>query len=217
MLRKRTVFHKDAFEKTSEVRREKVLNVAVLEFAERGFAGTNINVIAEKAGISIGAMYSYFASKEDLFLSIVSRQLDLVEDVLAEIDVEQQFFDVIREMFVQVMEKTREYPYLSQIYLDITTQSMSSLSQRLMNQFEAGVSDFLLKVVEKGKARGDLPESVDANMLAYNIDNLLIIFQFSFSSEYYAERMRFFLGDERGNDTEYQINSMVNFIENCAK
>ncbi|WP_045825739.1 TetR/AcrR family transcriptional regulator [Teredinibacter turnerae] len=217
MLRKRTVFHKDAFEKTSEVRREKVLNVAVLEFAERGFAGTNINVIAEKAGISIGAMYSYFASKEDLFLSIVSRQLDLVEDVLAEIDVEQQFFDVIREMFVQVMEKTREYPYLSQIYLDITTQSMSSLSQRLMNQFEAGVSDFLLKVVEKGKARGDLPESVDANMLAYNIDNLLIIFQFSFSSEYYAERMRFFLGDERGNDTEYQINSMVKFIENCAK
>lgn len=217
MLRKRTVFHKDAFEKTSEIRREKVLNVAVLEFAERGFAGTNINVIAEKAGISIGAMYSYFASKEDLFLSIVSRQLDLVEDVLAEIDVEQQFFDVIREMFVQVMEKTREYPYLSQIYLDITTQSMSSLSQRLMNQFEAGVSDFLLKVVEKGKARGDLPESVDANMLAYNIDNLLIIFQFSFSSEYYAERMRFFLGDERGNDTEYQINSMVKFIENCAK
>lgn len=217
MLTKRTVFHKVAFEKTSEARRDKVLNVAILEFAERGYAGTNINVIAEKAGISIGAMYSYFASKEDLFLSIVSRQMDLLAEVLSQINIDQNFYAVIRDMFVQVMEKTREYPYLSQIYLDITTQSMSGLAQRLMNQFEAGVSEFLLKIVASAKERGDLPESVDGNMLAYNIDNLLIIFQFSFSSEYYRERMKVFLGEERGNDTEYLINSMMRFIENCAR
>ena len=42
-----------------------------------GDYATNINTMAEKANISIGSMYSYFASKEDLFLAIVDEGLAL--------------------------------------------------------------------------------------------------------------------------------------------
>lgn len=36
-------------------------------FAERGFAGVSREEIVERAGVTRGAMYHYFASKEDLF------------------------------------------------------------------------------------------------------------------------------------------------------
>ncbi len=36
-----------------------------------GFSAANINVMAKNAGISIGSMYNYFESKENLFLAVV--------------------------------------------------------------------------------------------------------------------------------------------------
>ena len=51
-------FHKDTFDKTTEDRRQMVLDVAIDEFAANGYNATSINDIAKKARISIGAMMS---------------------------------------------------------------------------------------------------------------------------------------------------------------
>ncbi|WP_108125144.1 TetR/AcrR family transcriptional regulator [Saccharospirillum mangrovi] len=206
------IFYKEAFAKTSEQRRKRVLDVAVREFAEKGFAGTNINVIADEAGISIGAMYSYFTSKEALFLTIVSQQFTVLTDTLNAIDVQQSFDQVIRELFRQVMVKTQEYRGLSQIFHNITTQSMAGVANKLSNQFEADVLNFLLAAIESAKARQEIPQDTDVRMLAFCIDNLLIMFQFSFSSDYYRERMRLFLGDERVADGEQLVDDIMRFI-----
>ena len=40
--------------------REKILNAAKREFLEKGFAGTNVRAIAEKAGVTTGALYNLF-------------------------------------------------------------------------------------------------------------------------------------------------------------
>ena len=72
-------FYKDAFEKTTSDRRQKVLEVAINEFAAKGYNATNINDIIRNSNISTGAMYSYFASKEDLFLTIVNNAYALLE------------------------------------------------------------------------------------------------------------------------------------------
>ncbi|MBL9018881.1 MAG: TetR/AcrR family transcriptional regulator [Myxococcales bacterium] len=50
-------------------------------FAERGYAGASIELIARAAQLSVGAIYLYFRSKEDLYVS-------LVEDTLTVFDVE---------------------------------------------------------------------------------------------------------------------------------
>ena len=57
--------HKDAFDRISEERRERILEVGTEEFSSKGYENANINVIAKNAGISIGLMYKYFATKED--------------------------------------------------------------------------------------------------------------------------------------------------------
>lgn len=51
--------------------REDILKVATEEFAERGFAGARVNVIAEKTNASKRMIYYYFESKEGLYAAVL--------------------------------------------------------------------------------------------------------------------------------------------------
>lgn len=64
-----------------QARRRRIQEAARTVFAERGYAGASIELIARAAQLSVGAIYLYFRSKEDLYVS-------LVEDALMVFDVE---------------------------------------------------------------------------------------------------------------------------------
>jgi AcrR family transcriptional regulator len=52
--------------------REQLLDAAAHTFARKGFAGASVEEIAESAGYTIGALYSNFGSKEQLFLELLT-------------------------------------------------------------------------------------------------------------------------------------------------
>ena len=55
--------------------REELLAAATRVFAARGFGGGSIDLVAEEAGYTSGAIYANFAGKEDLFLSAFEHQI----------------------------------------------------------------------------------------------------------------------------------------------
>jgi AcrR family transcriptional regulator len=55
----------------SETTQRALLDAARALFAERGFAGTGREDIAERAGVTRGALYHHFGSKERLFRAVV--------------------------------------------------------------------------------------------------------------------------------------------------
>ncbi len=54
-------------------RREQILDAAVVRFAENGFQATGMAEVIAESGLSAGAVYRYFASKDDLIRAIVDR------------------------------------------------------------------------------------------------------------------------------------------------
>lgn len=58
---------------TQQARRERILDAAEVCFARAGFHRCTMQDICREAGISPGALYVYFASKEDLIAGIVER------------------------------------------------------------------------------------------------------------------------------------------------
>jgi AcrR family transcriptional regulator len=48
-----------------------ICRAALQVFAEKGFAGARIEEIAKRAGLSKGAVYLYFPTKEDIFRAVV--------------------------------------------------------------------------------------------------------------------------------------------------
>src|SRR5215510_3256151 len=53
-------------------RRRDILDAAASLFKREGFAATSIEQIAERAELSAGTVYNYFASKGDLLLALVA-------------------------------------------------------------------------------------------------------------------------------------------------
>ena len=50
---------------------ENIQKAALTEFSEKGFLGASLRQIVKNAGVTTGAFYGYFSSKEALFASIV--------------------------------------------------------------------------------------------------------------------------------------------------
>jgi AcrR family transcriptional regulator len=59
-----------------EANRERILRAARDVFGARGYHGATIEEIADEAGLSNGAIYYNFGSKEELFLALLDARLD---------------------------------------------------------------------------------------------------------------------------------------------
>jgi len=66
-----------AKEQTGESVRKRLLTESARLFAEQGFEGTSVQEVVVAAGVTKGAMYHYFSSKDDLLHEIYSRVLRL--------------------------------------------------------------------------------------------------------------------------------------------
>lgn len=56
--------------------RQKLLDAAATVFARKGFAGASLDDVAEEAGLTKGAVYSNFASKDELIETLLEERLD---------------------------------------------------------------------------------------------------------------------------------------------
>jgi len=58
-----------------EARPAELLSAALDLFVERGFAGTRLDDVAARAGVSKGTLYLYFENKEELFKALVRENI----------------------------------------------------------------------------------------------------------------------------------------------
>ena len=63
------------FRRRKAERPTEIVQAAMAVFAERGFAGAKLDEIAARAGVSKGALYLYFETKEDLFRAVVRQAI----------------------------------------------------------------------------------------------------------------------------------------------
>ncbi|MFD6953428.1 TetR family transcriptional regulator [Nocardiopsis sp. TSRI0078] len=64
---------------------ERLLGAATRLFAERGYEGTSVQEVVAAAGVTKGAMYHYFGSKDDLLYEVYARVLRMQTEHLVRI------------------------------------------------------------------------------------------------------------------------------------
>ncbi len=64
--------------------RERILEVARVVFAEHGYGPTTNKDVADRAGITAGALYYYFDSKLDMFLAVFAETQSLIDSRMKE-------------------------------------------------------------------------------------------------------------------------------------
>lgn len=99
------------FRRRPEERPGEIVQAALAVFAEKGFAAAKLDEIARRAGVSKGALYLYYETKEELFhavvTSAVSPNLARVREMLAAFPGPfERLIEMVLPMAAQVMGET---------------------------------------------------------------------------------------------------------------
>src|ERR1700712_939135 len=65
-----------------DARRQQIVDAARVRFASHGFARTSIADIVAESGLSNGAIYRYFASKDEIVIAVCEQASDALPEAL---------------------------------------------------------------------------------------------------------------------------------------
>jgi len=68
---------KEAFHNLEPVKKKRIINAALREFAEKDFQQASTNTIVKQARIGKGMLFYYFNSKQDLYLYLIDYSLEI--------------------------------------------------------------------------------------------------------------------------------------------
>lgn len=144
---------------------QRLLAAATRLFAEQGYDRTSVQEIVEAAGVTKGALYHYFGSKDDLLHEIYGRLLRLQQERLdalagSEAPVEQRLRDAAADVVVTTLDNLDD----AMIFF----RSMHQLSPGKQKQVRAErrlYHERFRALVEEGQRSGVFHESTPADLV----------------------------------------------------
>jgi TetR/AcrR family transcriptional regulator, repressor of fatR-cypB operon len=135
-------------------KREAILQAALELFVERGFHGTAVPDIADRAMVGAGTIYRYFSSKEALVNELYRRHKSLIAGrVLNAFPATSSARDQFREMWRRMVRYQQDEP-LGFAFLEL--HNHASYLDDDSKAIEARLTDFGLAYIRQAQARGEL-------------------------------------------------------------
>jgi TetR/AcrR family transcriptional repressor of nem operon len=143
--------------------RRKLLEAAFQEIYKSGFRGTDIETILERAGVTKGALYHYFDSKEELGYAVVDEVIWEIgqEKWAGPLESSEKPLDTLTEIFLGTSLKPEHV--CGGCPVNNLAQEMSPLDEgfrkRLAKHFErwhASIATALRRGQERGQVRADI-------------------------------------------------------------
>lgn len=161
-----------------DARREEILAAAVKIFARKGMQNATMAEIAEEAGISAGAIYRYFANKEDLAAFCMGQSGDQVVSAWHQLseasgDPRTAFEAMARESFdeINAPDAANETFLMFESQLAAARAGESRLlteSRRSHHQIVEGLAEAITKMQDAGQFPRELnAEQLGAGLLSF--------------------------------------------------
>ncbi len=102
-----------------DVRKDRILEAALHEFASKGYYKASTNVIVKEAEVSKGLLFHYYKSKKDLFITIYERAYKIILNEIFE-HVNFSNRDVLWRLEVATIERVnahRKHQLLTQFFI----------------------------------------------------------------------------------------------------
>jgi AcrR family transcriptional regulator len=152
----------------SAERKDQILNTAEDVFAERGFDEARMDDIAERSGLSKGAIYWYFKKKDDIIAALLDRVFRRnIESMRAEA---ARGGSVLDRLVAMGEQTSRDYESMSRLMPIALEFYAVALRQRKVRKHLAAMYDEILAIVvpliEEGIRNGELDDDVDPRQAA---------------------------------------------------
>ena len=135
---------------------EAILSVSAKLFLQKGFDKTSMMDIATAAGISKGAIYHHFKSKDEIIKSVMEKQEQSVKGTIENFMEETRFLSG-KEQLQLILEKNIENQEAH--YLDDTMSVRMKSAEFVLSYMQSCVnkdSNFVSKIIKKGIQDGSI-------------------------------------------------------------
>lgn len=152
-----------------DARRDQILSAAKRCFLRDGFHATSMHDLFEESGLSSGAVYQYFASKDDMIIAIAEENMRDVVAMIHDVATSKPGMSVgtvLGDAFNLLQSKDAQDGLAG---LAVLTWSEALRNPVLANRFAGLVGQIraeLAEVVRKHQRAGNLPPQVSAEALA---------------------------------------------------
>lgn len=155
-------------------RRRQIVDAAVPLFVDRGYHKTTTRALAQATGLSIGSMYEYISTKDDVLylvcMAIHAEVEQAVMEALARpLEGRAALAEVIREYFLVCNRMSDHILLMYQV-----THFLPTKWQRKVLEAELRITDVFIQAMSELKSRGTLTEVDDdtINLMGHNISVL---------------------------------------------
>ncbi len=136
--------------------RERLLESAKILFSQKGYYATSVEDIVESAGLSKGAFYFYFKSKEELFKSLVEEMhLNIVKRLEGFLKRDLPLEDALIEYAKVFLEDIYQNRHIAQIFL-FQLVGTNEEFRKLYYTKVARLRELLTKMVDRAIQRGEI-------------------------------------------------------------
>ncbi|GGF33950.1 TetR/AcrR family transcriptional regulator [Subtercola lobariae] len=148
---------------------KQIFETAITLIAERGFAGTSLQDIADAAGLTRSALYYYIKSKDDLLARLVGQETDDIADRLSEIANAPASSSLVtlRELVREAALRQLAAPDHFRLLVRSEAELPSELAQTYRNGRRRVLKAFQ-ETIEEGVNRNEI-RSVDARTAALGV------------------------------------------------
>lgn len=139
--------------------RQLIINAAVREFAQKGFSGTTVQSIADRAELPKPNVHYYFGSKETLYQEVLTHILSLWDGSLDLLVAEDDPKAFITEYIAKKISFSRENPEASRIFAAEVINGAPHMKKRFGKQYYewfTGRCDIIKQWQAAGKINPDL-------------------------------------------------------------
>jgi AcrR family transcriptional regulator len=160
---------KDTFFNLPDYKRNRILKIAIREFAENPYDVASISNIVREAGIAKGSFYQYFEDKQDLYRYLIElgteERLNVIKALPAQ-DLSGDLFVYIRWLFQSAVYFELKEPGLAQVAYRAFVDEVPfpEMAEELRRR---GPTQFFKQLLTQGVHHGDISPWADVDLAAF--------------------------------------------------
>jgi AcrR family transcriptional regulator len=157
--------------------RQRILEVAMAEFAEYGYSGSRIDRISATADVNVGMIYHYFSNKDDLYLAALEASYKIIRDREQTLEVDHADPRLaLRTLIEMTFDFLSTDPHFVRLIMNENLM-MGRIAQRssTIPHMTRPLLDSLRAILDRGQKAEVFKNNIDAESLYISILGLCFI------------------------------------------
>ena len=151
--------------------RQTILSAAARQFELHGFANTSIAGIMQAARLGVGTFYNYFASKEDVLLTLAKNlRAEVSEKISAADELNPSSCELLERCCICTAKLIDENRFILPLF--ISASEHSDKPEQIPQSLSPGFRDLFEDIIQSGQLRGEFRADVPSNIISEMVHSI---------------------------------------------